>query len=126
MYHYIILQVSPISEHTRGCDVSNYPFQVGLTIELKNLIAQNPDRIVAGRVVGVLKRDLRNVVAEVVEEINEHVCLVQPVDSRLSRVIIRVDSGIRKYIGYKIVVSIDDWILGCAFPFGHLVKVTPL
>ena len=100
--------------------------ELSVTMIDKNLlkvIKDSPDLIITGKVAGVLKRDLRNVVAEVHSKISETLCLTQPMDSRLPPIILRMSTGVDKYIGLKLVISIDHWLPGTEHPFGHLVKV---
>jgi exosome complex exonuclease DIS3/RRP44 len=88
-----------------------------------DLIQKHPNHLLSGRIVGVLSRDLRNLVAQVTESISSTLCLAWPVDSRLPGTLIITPSGPEKYLNQKVVISLDDWVLGSKHPFGHIVKV---
>lgn len=79
--------------------------------------------MLTGRISGIIKRDLRNLVAQVTQTISKELCLAWPVDSRLPGTLVLTPSGPEKYLNKKIVISLDRWVPGTLHPFGHVVKV---
>ena len=79
--------------------------------------------MLTGTIIGVLSRDLRNLVAQVTKSISKELCLAWPVDSRLPGTLVMTPSGPEKYLNKKIVISLDQWVPGTLHPFGHIVRV---
>lgn len=44
-------------------------------------------------------------------------------DSRLPPTLVLTPSGNQKYLNQKVVISLDTWVPGTTFPFGHIVRV---
>lgn len=80
-----------------------------------------------GRVTGIIKRDLRTYVGELLDPVHrtgrdQLLGLATLSDSRLPRVLLRLHS-FEPYKGKKLIIAIDDWPEYARYPFGHLVRV---
>lgn len=80
-----------------------------------------------GRVVGVIKRDLRNFAGEVTQEFKGSdkslsLAVVTLADSRLPNVLL-LSNNLSALIGKKIVVVIDSWPEFSRYPIGRCIKI---
>ena len=81
-----------------------------------------------GRVVGVIKRNWRPIVATIPEEEEEErerggmtTILVIPFDRRIPKIRVRT-RHLNEYQNSRVVVSIDSWEIERGYPNGHIVK----
>jgi exosome complex exonuclease DIS3/RRP44 len=92
--------------------------------QLKKRLSE-ADIIPVGIVKGVIRRDLRTFVGEMTEIKPaglDFSGLVLLADSRLPKVLIKSQHPDR-FLGKKIIVSIDEWPECSKYPLGHIVKV---
>lgn len=77
--------------------------------------------ILTGRVVGIVKRDLRDFCGELSEE-RDGLGIITLMDGRCSEILVR-PRNLDLIREKKILVSIDDWPQDSLLPIGHITKV---
>ena len=87
---------------------------------LKKILTQT-NLIPRGKVIGVIKRDLRNFCGEITEIIGEF-GIVSLTDGRYPDVLIK-PKNLKSLLNKKIIVNIDKRPINSKNPLGHLVKI---
>ena len=89
--------------------------------EMKKLL-DNSEIIPKGRVIGVLRRNLRNFAGEVSKVFGNNLCLVTLVDSRFPCVLLKSRNA-NKLLNKKIIVNIREWPQYSKYPLGNLIRI---
>lgn len=88
---------------------------------------QNLDIAPTGKVVGIIKRDLRNFAGQIIQEykgsdLENTLGVVGLSDSRLANVLI-LSSNLKMLVNKKIIVAIDSWPEFSRYPIGRCIKI---
>ena len=94
--------------------------------QLKNKM-QDLSTTPTGRVLGIVKRDLRNFAGEIIREVKGSdseltMGVVSLSDSRLANVLI-LSTDLSMFVGKKIIVVIDSWPEFSKYPIGRCIKI---